>query len=417
MRSFYFHGAALAMLMLWIPVSQSRSDVPDDTRPQFAGVSPRNVELLEDALLRKHPKLLGGSRRAARAMILRRYTKARGPLRGYMAEAIFVDRHPQWGYVRATNAPQNDVYRWVPGRPAPFNGQIKYHVSGRASLYARDMIRDYRAQRFFIPDDHVEPTKELLLRAARRAEARNDLAGAQRFYRDYARVRPIEATSREIRAATRGAAVFAATEGYRGYVSLGTVLGVALLPSLIGREVSRREMAYALAQSMGVAVTEIGTARLLARSKPGRFTRGLGGNVVVASMFTVANTAFIANQYGVQRALRTPEVYVDAGAGLAGWAGSAAAGRAATYFFVGIGPAAPVVVLLSSVGGGYFVYSAFQAMRDEILVWWNPARAHTEIIARMKSFEDRCEAKIKKVAQAPTVSPDAEAACVVAEER
>jgi hypothetical protein len=112
-----------------------------DTRPQFAG-RPKSVELLENYFLQKHPKLLQSSPERARQLILRRYSNRPGPLRGYMAEAMFMDRNPEWNLVRGNNAPQHDVTRRIPGRRAPFNGQIKYHDSGTSALYARDMVKE-----------------------------------------------------------------------------------------------------------------------------------------------------------------------------------------------------------------------------------------------------------------------------------
>lgn len=104
-----------------------------------------------------------------------------------MAEAIFIDRNPEWLYVKKPNAPQHDVYRTILGQSRVY-GQIKYHDDLDPSQYARDMIDDNRSKRFFIPDDHVEPTKAYL--------------ESKKRMKDYARVRPIGATSAEIRTAT-----------------------------------------------------------------------------------------------------------------------------------------------------------------------------------------------------------------------
>src|SRR2546425_5503439 len=117
-----------------------------------------NVELLTDALLRKRPMLENNAAKA-RAAILDIYQRQyRHPgrfahlpfahLRGYMAEAVFVQQHPEWAYVKNPNASQYDVYRWVPGRRTPFTGQIKYHDSGDPARYARDMVKDHLANKF-----------------------------------------------------------------------------------------------------------------------------------------------------------------------------------------------------------------------------------------------------------------------------
>src|SRR5579863_734889 len=81
-----------------------------DARPSPIGFRGRSVDLLQDALLRKHPKVLRNSPQLARELIVRRFVNHRPPLYGIMAEAVFIDRNPDWGYVKSPNAPQHDVY-------------------------------------------------------------------------------------------------------------------------------------------------------------------------------------------------------------------------------------------------------------------------------------------------------------------
>ena len=115
-----------------------------DSRPILPGLLSKNSEVLLDALLRKHPKLLHNSPELAKQLLLRRYANNLPQLRGVMAEALCVDRNPELLYVKNPNAPQHDVYQWVNGRRTPFNGQVKFHSSGDPAVYARDMGKDYR---------------------------------------------------------------------------------------------------------------------------------------------------------------------------------------------------------------------------------------------------------------------------------
>ena len=104
-------------------------------RPILAGLRPVSLELLQDALLRKQKNSLRNSPRLARGRIISLYNKpiyGRNVLHGAMAEALFLHRNPDWFYVNKPNAPQHDVYRHVPDRSTPQNGQIKFHVSGKA---------------------------------------------------------------------------------------------------------------------------------------------------------------------------------------------------------------------------------------------------------------------------------------------
>ena len=153
-------------------------------RPSFVGTQSRSVDILQDALLRKHPKLLRNSPQLARELIVRRFANNRPQLYGIMAEAVFVDRNPEWGYVKSPNAPQHDVYRWVSGRKSPETGQIKFHASRNPKTYARDMLADYRSERFFIPDDHVPATKAYLKELAERYSVAGDKARANTAWRN-----------------------------------------------------------------------------------------------------------------------------------------------------------------------------------------------------------------------------------------
>ena len=56
-----------------------------------------------------------------------------------LAEALYLQQNPVWGYVRSPNASQHDLYTWKLGRPTPFTAQIKTHLSPDPVRYAYDM--------------------------------------------------------------------------------------------------------------------------------------------------------------------------------------------------------------------------------------------------------------------------------------
>lgn len=75
--------------------------VRQEARPQIAGLRSKDVELLQDGFLRRHPKLLTNSAFKSRELILRRFNKGMIPqLRGYMAEAIFLEKKSGVGLCR-----------------------------------------------------------------------------------------------------------------------------------------------------------------------------------------------------------------------------------------------------------------------------------------------------------------------------
>src|SRR3989338_11918 len=137
-----------------------------NSRPDFPGLRPVALELLEDALKRKMPKKVGSSRQIAHAKITEYAITSnpgkRGHMRGIMAEALFIEKNPRWGYVSNPTASQHDVYARIPGRKPPYNGQIKTHVSGNPAIYANDMWKDRLSNHFLVPDDHVGSLKEYL---------------------------------------------------------------------------------------------------------------------------------------------------------------------------------------------------------------------------------------------------------------
>ncbi len=78
----------------------------------------------------------------------------RGNLRGRLAEEDFLKRNAKEGWRRVKNptAPQNDVWRRVDGKLE--GGQIKVHNDWRQ--YRLSMVKDSKAERFFIPDDQYD---------------------------------------------------------------------------------------------------------------------------------------------------------------------------------------------------------------------------------------------------------------------
>lgn len=351
------HTAALAA---WAERSPVHADGTSggragDTRPALRGQRIRSVELLEDALLRKYPKLLENNPERARQLILRRYSRAEGPLRGYMAEAMFIDRNPDWHYVSKPNATQHDVYRWLEGQRPPYTGQIKYHDSGEPRLYARDMVADYRSPRFFIPNDHVEPVRKYLLAQMEGA----DSAERSRLQRDYARLRPIGASSLEIRSATTEAAQRVARESYSSYVSIGPAFVLALGPVLMdlaAGDATANEVAYSATRSLSILGVGYGTDRVLAHLKGGALRGGMPGFVIVGTSLAIAETMWLLYDHGWQQAFYKPGFYVELVGSVSAIGLGLATGPVATSLAAGTGPLAPWIGLGAAVVAGSIGY-------------------------------------------------------------
>lgn len=334
----------------WNSTRQAISARVLDPRPQLPGLRSRSVEILTDAMLRKHPQLLKYDAARARELILRRYSSNLGQLRGIMAEAMFIDRNPEWEYVRSPNATQHDVSRPGPGKagqgPVRWNGQIKFHVGGSPTDYAADMVKDNRAHRFFVPDDHVDPLKSHLKAKAEAAQGAGDTRRAKGYWRDYGRVRPIGATSIEIDQETRKAARLITSEKYATYTSLSAALALALVPTAwdwASGESSAEVVAYRVGKTTSMIVVGVATDAVLARVADGNLRGTIRGNVITGVVLAVAETGWLLHEYGWREAFYRPEFYKQLAGGVSGLMLGIAGFAGGTTLASETGPWAPVI--------------------------------------------------------------------------
>ncbi len=328
------------------------------TRPSLPGLRPASVELLQDALHRKHPRSLSNTSLARQVMLSRYLGKGsvrsringRNQLNGAMAEALFLQRNSDWQYVAKPNAPQHDVYRRSQGNRPPVNGQVKFHVSGRASLYAADMLKDYRAHRFFVPDDHTQPLRKFWLNRYEVAKARGDKSGMRLAARNAGRVQPLGVTSTEVVASTKQAAQFVASEANAAYISLAA--GIAMSLGQIAWDyahgsLSSDQVTYRSAKAISLIGAGVATDSVLRLVKDGALRGTLRGNAIVGGVVLVAETSWNVMENGGLTAFRHPEFYEQLGgsvsaAGLGTVAGLYS-GVTATGLASETGPFAPLI--------------------------------------------------------------------------
>jgi hypothetical protein len=329
--------------------------------------------------LRKHPKLLKNSPVKARELLLRRYSNNPAQLRGIMAEAMFLDHNPEWGYVQKPNASQHDVYRWVLGRRTPMTGQIKYHANGNPVTYAADMVKDYRSERFFIPDDHVEPTRTYLQRQADKLSAAGDKQGAAQAYRNRNRVQPMGVQSSDIASSTNEAAKAYAREKYATYVSLGASLALALGPNMYdwaSGDIAANQALYRTTRALSLLGVGVGTDLALMAVKEGALRGTIRGNVIVGTALTITEVTWLLYEHGWQRAFYQPQFYEQVVGGVSGIALGFAGGMAATVLTAEMGPwvAIPagfvtgvVAGTVGYVGGRSGTYMVLDAVFPEMI--------------------------------------------------
>ena len=317
-----------------------------------------------------------------------------------MAEAMFLDRNPEWGYVGKPNAPQHDVYRWMAGRKTPMTGQVKFHANGNPDTYARDMVKDYRSERFFIPDDHVGPTRAYLLQRAERLTAAGDKLGAEQAYRNRNRIEPMGAKSGDVISNTDNAPRAYSQEKYATYVSLGASLALVLGPTIwdwaTGNLPANQAM-YRTTRALSLLGVGVGTDALLAWKQVA--LRGtVRGNVIVGTALTITEVTWLLYEYGGQRAFHQPQFYESIGGSVTGIAfGMIGAGAAAAWvpgpgWVVG-GSAITAGAVLGTVG-----YIGGRSATHTILEIFAPQMIHQrerEQLAFVKSGIERTIAKLQ----------------------
>ncbi len=334
--------------------------LPTGARPEPAGLRHRGLEMLQDAIRRKHPRLLAGlGTTAERELLLNRFHKNPGPLRGMMAEAVFIDRNPEWGYVKNPIAPQHDVFRFLSREGPPMTGQVKFHMDFDAWQYLEDMKNDWAAHRFIVPDDHVRPLREVLERKALQAVGRGDPLEAQYFRQQKARVTPLGAATEEIDFLMRDSLGAAAREHHAAYVTLGSAAALSLGPALweLASGHARPDQAVRRT-SRTLSITATG---LLVDVGLGTFANGairgtVKGNVITGTAISLAETGWLIYEHGGSEAFSRPEFYLDLGGTMGAVSMGMLGGSVGMAMFAWTGPWAPPIGLICGGVSGAIGY-------------------------------------------------------------
>ncbi len=320
----------------------------DEHRPVLPGIRPVEVELLEDALRRKMPNKVGDSRKKAHQKILSidlRDPAKSGQLKGLMAEALFLGKNPDWGYVPKPTAPQVDAYLRREGM-RPVSAQIKVHASGSPATYARDMVKDHKADLFLIPDDHVAATREYLQAQIDLYDRAGNAAGAAEARRKYSRIKGLGFAYRDIDDGLARGHRSMRREHYAGYVSLGAAFGLArgiMVVNLADQE-SISDAPRELTRGASVIAAERLATHLMSRnalriaSTPAAQPAGLGinavkgtvkGNAIVGATILLVDSSFAIHEGGGIQALHNVNFYSDITASTISFAAAMSAGSVA----------------------------------------------------------------------------------------
>lgn len=313
-----------------------------DDRPVLPGVRPVEVELLEDALRRKMHITIGDSREKAHQKIIRnslRDPMKRSHIKGILAEALYVEKNPGWGYVRKSNAPQVDVYVLRRGM-RPWGAQIKTHISGNPLTYANDMTKDNLANKFLVPDDHVASLREHWQAQVGAYEGSGRKKEAAEARRQLSRIGGVGFTSKYLDDSYTRIARYAKREQYAGYVSLGAAVGLVLGTELWnywqnnsitghtalriahGGSVFAAERAVTHVMTRNAKVIPSASVTNQAGLQSSVLRGGLRGNAIVGTTILAVDTVFAVYEHGGRRAFQSDAFY----AGLGGFVSALAVG-------------------------------------------------------------------------------------------
>lgn len=390
--------------------------VKNADRPLLAGTRPVELELLEDALRRKMPRTVGASREKAHERIIRNALRdpvKRSHMRGILAEALYLGRNPEWGYVNNPTASQHDIYKWVAGRRTPFTAQIKTHASGDARLYAQDMVVDHRSDHFKVPDNHVRRLEDHWRSQFRDLKARGFTAESVEAQRQLDRVRGLGFTSKELDDHLSNAARYSLRERNAGYVTLGAGIALAVTPDLLDwwrGGTPGNEAMFRIARAGSILATERATTLGLARFGTGALRGTLGGNAISGLAMLATDTSFSIYENGGAGAFRGESFYTHLGASIGGLAlgmtvGTPVSISVTTWASPIAGPWAPAVGGLAGLATGAVAgaagYLGGEVASRRILEVIDPDFLHDAENAMIRDARDRIERSIRDKVAGP----------------
>lgn len=365
---------------VYVPVKES-------ARPYVPGFRDETLELFEDSLKRKRPISVGNSRAAAHAAIVRtawRDPMKRSQMKGAMAEAVFLAKNPQWGYVASAQASQHDVYSRIDGRRSPWTAQIKTHISSNPNVYANDMLSDHRSALFLVPDDHVAPLrthwqeKAASLRSAGQTEAAADAE------RQLARIRGLGFDTKGLDSSMMRAVRNASAEHYAGYVSVASTLALAIASmtwnangapptpdeqlSHLGRGVSlltAERVATTYVRAGGNEILPVRTAG--AQRGSAMVAGGLRGNALIGATIVATDSLYSVATQGGSAVFRRRDFYSNLGGSIS----SVGAGLIAGEYVTGA-TANPIFGVTAAMAAGMIAYIGGNALTELALETIDP---------------------------------------------
>lgn len=318
--------------------------VKAEARPFLPGMRPVELELLEDALRRKMPITISESREKAHAKIIRNSLRdpvKRSHINGILAEALFLEKNPHWGYVGKPNAPYNDVYSRIRSPKGTYiiTAQIKTHLSGDPVIYAKDM-KDDPYGRFLVPNDHVDQLRKNWLSQIKEHEAAGRRAEVVDARKQFARIQGLGFTMGELDKSYTRAARYALREQNAGYISLGASAAMAIGPELwnwwstglltdqtvlraahMGSIIATERVSTAVLSHNAKSTLPVERANTSTLSRLGALQGSMRGNTIIGLAMLSTDTAWSVYEHGGNRAFQSETFYTNMGGSAGSLAG------------------------------------------------------------------------------------------------
>jgi hypothetical protein len=216
---------------------------------------------------------------------------------GLLAENDFVERHPEWRLTRNSNAPQNDVWTWANGSLE--GGQLKTHVPGRESQYARDMLKDDKADQFLVPDDQYAAVRQRIQDRIKVMEQQGDQAGVELWEQQLKRLKRLGRNYAELdRAVVQGARAGLRSARVISAARAG-VAGGAIIVIVDGGSVVYRSLTGELTPSETHArLVEVGAKAGAVTMATGAVVL-LGANPIGLTVIVVGGVAYLVADFAI----------------------------------------------------------------------------------------------------------------------
>jgi len=335
--------AVLALVTFYAPESRARTPqgldsiemltpVKETARFMLSGNREPAAELLQESIARRYRRSIGWNPEKIAGPGVRSILgnpNAFATTRGHFAELFYAADDAHVGFVSKRNAPQNDLYLMRKGQP-PLGIQIKsLGKTATPNDYAREMIKDYRARYFVVPNEQVDGLRAHWLAKAEALQREEQWRLAAEAKRQAYRVEPLGKSTAELESMMQRGAKVLIRERLAKHAAFGAVLALTLAPGaseLFQGGKLQSASAYEIARTGGLFGAAWGSEKILAKIRDGGWRGTWRGNAFTGCALIAAETGFSLWESGFAGAFADQRFYERLGGSVAGVSLSLAVG-------------------------------------------------------------------------------------------